>query len=201
MEALNVYLSSKGCGKLEGHCGQVPPQQEDLVALVSDPSIKRILEIGFNAGHSADLFLRTNPAASLVSFDLGSHDYVAHAKAYIDATYPGRHTLILGNSMETVPAYAAANPGAIFDLFFIDGGHYAPVPAADLANCLALAVPGATIVMDDVNMTDVAAAWEAAKKGGSVEPIHGRRYNGHGSRSMAWAKRSDCKRSDYERSG
>jgi predicted O-methyltransferase YrrM len=127
--------------------------------------------------------------ATVVSFDLGSHDYVAHAKAYIDATYPGRHTLILGNSMETLPAYAAANPGATFDLFFIDGGHYAPVPAADLANCLALAKRGAMIVMDDVDMKDVATAWDTAKKAGSVEPIHSRRYNGHGSRSMAWGKK------------
>ncbi len=191
MDALNAYLSSKGVGKLEGHCGQVPPQQADLVTLVSDSSIKRILEIGFNAGHSADLFLRTNPAATVVSFDLGSHDYVTHAKAHIDATYPGRHTLILGNSMETLPAYAVTNPGTTFDLFFIDGGHYAPVPSADLTNCLALAHPGATIVMDDVDMKDVAEAWEVAKKAGSVTPIQSRRYNGHGSRSMAWGKRSD----------
>ena len=40
------------------------------------------MEIGFNAGHS-ELFLKHTSAH--VTFDLGDHPYVSHAKEYIDA--------------------------------------------------------------------------------------------------------------------
>jgi predicted O-methyltransferase YrrM len=47
-------------------------QQARIPELLKEyaPHAKRIMEIGFNAGHSADLFLRTNPDAQVVSFDI-----------------------------------------------------------------------------------------------------------------------------------
>jgi hypothetical protein len=38
------------------------------------------LEIGFNAGHSAEVFLKNNKDLILTSFDLGEHNYVTTAK-------------------------------------------------------------------------------------------------------------------------
>jgi hypothetical protein len=38
-----------------------------------------------------------------------------HGKEYIDATYPGRHTLIVGDSTVTVPQYKIENPNKISD--------------------------------------------------------------------------------------
>ena len=75
------------------------------------------MEIGFNAGHSAELFLKYT-SAHVTSFDLGDHPYVTHAKEYIDAYYPGRHSLILGDSTVTVPKCIGK-----YDIIFIDGGH------------------------------------------------------------------------------
>merc|ERR1719444_529082 len=39
------------------------------------PTVKNICEIGFNAGHSAALFLNANPEANLYTFDIGQFAY------------------------------------------------------------------------------------------------------------------------------
>ena len=57
---LDIFLKSKGFHISEGYSQQVPKQVHDLINLTSQPNIK-IMEIGFNAGHSADLFLKNNP--------------------------------------------------------------------------------------------------------------------------------------------
>jgi predicted O-methyltransferase YrrM len=119
--------------------------------------IEHELEIGFNAGHSADTMLRANKNLSLVSFDLGCHGYVQPAADYIQFLHPGRHELILGDSTQTLPLYIEANPDKKFDLLFIDGGHDYEVAKADMENCLKLAHSDSIIVMDD---TIYVAAWE-----------------------------------------
>jgi hypothetical protein len=40
------------------------------------------MNIGFNDGHSAEIFLQTNKNLKLTSFDLGEHDYVNVSKEY-----------------------------------------------------------------------------------------------------------------------
>ena len=82
-------------------------------------------------------------SAHVTSFDLGEHPYVTHAKEYIDAYYPGRHSLILGDSTVTVPKCIGK-----YDVIFIDGGHDYEVASADLQNAKKLARKN-TIVMDD----------------------------------------------------
>jgi hypothetical protein len=130
----------------------------------------RIMEIGFNGGHSAELFLRNFPDAQVVSFDLGSHPYVPLAKQLIDKHYPGRHTLILGDSAKTVPSYA----GEPFDAIFIDGGHELEEAAADLRNCARLCGergnPG-VVLMDDCYDGPGQASWNDGPTRGWKEAV------------------------------
>jgi predicted O-methyltransferase YrrM len=143
---LDEHLKARGfLDIIEGYSQQIPNQVYDLKRLISDPKVKTAMEIGFNAGHSADVFLGANPSLHLTSFDLGAHEYVTAAKEYIDKTYPSRHTLILGDSTTTIPAHKQTT----YDLIFIDGGHEYEIAKADLLNCRRFADENTIVIMDD----------------------------------------------------
>lgn len=157
-ENITHFLKSRGIFDciIEGYSQQVPEQVKHLIELSKLPNIN-ILEIGFNAGHSAELFLQNNPTLTVTSFDLGYYGCVLPAKEYIDSTYPNRHTLILGDSTVTIPKYRNDNPGKVFDVIFIDGGHEYSVANSDLENCRNLANKDAIVMMNDTIYTD---GWE-----------------------------------------
>ena len=111
------------------------------------------MEIGFNGGHSSELFLSYNQNIEVVSFDIGEHSYVKLGKEFIDKTYPNRHQLIIGNSLETVPYYSN-NVNKKFDVIFIDGGHIYDVAKGDIINCKKLAHDKSIVIMDDTIIND-----------------------------------------------
>ena len=106
--SITSFLNSKGIDSIEGYSQQVPHQVEDLINLTNKPNIN-VMEIGFNAGHSAEVFLQNNKDLTLTSFDLGEYSYVKPAKEYIDSTYPNRHNLFIGDSRITIPTYLKNN--------------------------------------------------------------------------------------------
>jgi predicted O-methyltransferase YrrM len=118
--------------------------------LQQNRDIETIAETGFNTGVSSRAFLSARPDVRVVSFDIGHHISVRPAKAAIDRNFPGRHELILGDSTETLPAYARTRPGTRFDLVFIDGGHDYEVARADLLNFQAMSHEHTIVIMDDV---------------------------------------------------
>jgi predicted O-methyltransferase YrrM len=154
--SITQFLNSRGFHIFEGYSQQVPQQVEDLIKLTNNPNIK-VMEIGFNAGHSAEIFLKNNKDLTLTSFDLGGHHYVLSAKEYIDATYPNRHTLILGDSRMSIPLYLKNNKDTKFDVIFIDGGHDYEIAKSDMVNCFHLAHKDTIVIMDDTIFTK---GWE-----------------------------------------
>jgi predicted O-methyltransferase YrrM len=107
-------------------------------------------ETGFHTGSSSIAFLKAGPKVTVVSFDIGRYGYVMLAKEIIDGKFPGRHTLIYGNSRKTVPAFKKSNPELRFDLVFIDGGHSYRVAKADIENMKLFATRDTRIIMDDL---------------------------------------------------
>jgi len=153
---LDTYYKTIGTdmdASFEGHCQRCPAEADTLKKIVQTYPIRSILEIGFNAGHSAEIFLKNNPEAHVISFDLGEHEYGEKGKVFIDLTYPNRHTLILGDSRQTIPKFYQENPTKKFDMIFIDGGHSNGIPLADLRNCRKLAHSNTILVFDDVKKT------------------------------------------------
>lgn len=146
---------------VEGFSYQLERQVNRLASLIHQKKPKAILEIGFNGGHGSLLFLAltaASPETKVVSFDLGEYQHVFAAKRYIDSVFPGRHTLITGDSTKTVADYLNLRkhytpvPPEKFDFIFIDGGHAGDVPLHDCVNCLYLASEDDHVVsMDDIN--------------------------------------------------
>jgi predicted O-methyltransferase YrrM len=120
-----------------------------------NPDICRILEVGFNGGNSAAAMLSVRSNINIVSFDDGTHTYVGKAKQLIDAMFPSRHTLILGDSRKTIPKFPKE---PTFDAAFIDGGHRGTTPYLDIKNCCKLVKQGGLIIIDDMSYAAVAAA-------------------------------------------
>jgi len=146
--SIDEYFKSIGISSFyEGHSHE--QQSKDLIELTKKPGID-VMEIGFNAGHSADTFLKHNPQLTLTSFDIGGHDYVLPGKTYIDTTYPNRHTLLLGDSRSSVPNYIRENKGKTFDVIFIDGGHDYEVISFDIEHCKKLSHKDTIVIVDDV---------------------------------------------------
>lgn len=154
---INFFLNNKGYKYFEGNCQDIPEQVDDLIKLINKSNIVNVLEIGFNAGHSAEIFLENNENLTLTSFDLGTHNYVNIAKEYIDLTYPNRHNLIIGDSRITIPEYIKNNKDTKFDIIFIDGGHDYDIAKSDMENCFHLAHKDTIVILDDTIFTN---GWE-----------------------------------------
>ena len=149
---MSTYLDWQFANKvfendLEGNCYGVPEQITSLgqICIVLNP--KSILEIGFNAGHSSSTFLGSCEA-DVVSVDLAEHDYVVKCKAGIDSIYPGRHTLIVGDSLNALPSLQKSL-SPTFDLIYVDGGHSYEIAKHDLINSKKLSHAKTLVIMDD----------------------------------------------------
>jgi predicted O-methyltransferase YrrM len=152
----------------EGSCG------EDEYAYLRGLAhgMRNVAEIGFNYGYSARAMLDAGPDVRVTSFDIGIHDCVRPAKRMIDIDYPGRHSLIVGDSRETVPAWT----GERFDLLFVDGGHDYETVRADLANAPGAVRPGGLVMIDDLTPwkpwgAGPAKAWQEFVASGAIRQI------------------------------
>lgn len=116
---------------------------------------QEILEIGFNAGHSAALMLLANPDSKLLAFDICEHRYTEGCFAVLADRFANRIDLIPGDSNTTVPLFRLEHPAVYFDLLHIDGSHNYQAATTDFMNCHSLAKHGSLMIWDDTNNAEL----------------------------------------------
>ena len=111
-----------------------------------------IVEIGFNSGFSALLMLTANPELKLTSVDICEHKYTKPCFEYISSVFPGRITLVEGDSTKVLvdALQDKATTG-----YIIDGGHGLDVAETDLRNVIQHANPGAVLCFDDSDFVEL----------------------------------------------
>ena len=117
-------------------------KRANLVALIRGRD--RVLEIGFNAGHSALLMLLANDDCSVTAIDTCQHPYTLPCFSYLDDCFPGRLRLIEGDSVQIMGQLDESG----FDLIHYDGGKEKTIEA-DLRNTRSLVGDEHVLVIDD----------------------------------------------------
>lgn len=133
-------------------------------------------EIGFNAGHSAITMLFQTHHSRLVSFDTEDLPWSKTSLEFVQRLYPGRVERIKGNSLETVPQFAAKDPRK-FDLFAVDGMHDGVFPYQARQTLLrrgrereaiVLCSPVLSLAPCILYLQDMAAGRNASRAGGYI---------------------------------
>ncbi len=155
------------CEPLEGNCFyahytmnrrvELEPKQRNLCVAACHGN--KVLEIGFNAGHSALLFLLANPRCTVQIFDMGEHAYSRPCFDYLSNEFPGRMSIVWGDSCVTVPNYICDTIGTEswyeFDVVHIDGGHTEVVCESDIRYARLISSWRAWVIIDDIRFATI----------------------------------------------
>lgn len=115
---------------------------------------RSICETGFGSGHSTLVFLSACQDCHVTTFDLSlDSDNAKNAKQlgldFINDKFPGRHTIVLGPSAETLPKYADDHPSFECDLLVVDGDHSSHGQYLDIKNLRRMATRDAVLLIDE----------------------------------------------------
>ncbi len=115
---------------------------------------KTILELGFNAGHSALLFLLgCQPDAEITFLDIGGHPYVLPCLEYLKRVSSSiKRNMIIGNSLHLLPKMVLKEgQKEKYDIIHMDGGHANECVINDLIFLYMLLKPGGYLIVDDAD--------------------------------------------------
>jgi len=151
---LSKYIESKCIKIRQGYITQVKKHEDAIIASIKKhftdfKNIKNVLEIGFLAGHSAELFLKLNETLIVHSFDNGAFQSVNVGKKYIDDFYSKRHILIKGDSKQTLIKFIESNK-IKFDIILIDGGYDYDTVLSDINNCKNISTHDTFLIVNNV---------------------------------------------------
>ena len=152
--------------EIEGNTVKYPNYQKIIQAIIKDLKPKTMVEIGFNAGHSACCMLDAAPdEVKFFSFDIGRHGYESNSYEILSKFY--NLTLTLGESKKTLEPFLKKNNIKI-DFAFVDGCHGGNkndccksskfnerCPYTDINTCKKYMNIGGIIFVDDMGIADV----------------------------------------------
>jgi hypothetical protein len=145
---------------LEGNCYSYHQTTTEFPALAAKRAnllwftlhAKKIVEIGFNAGHSAAVMMAlTSEDTEFLFFDNGSHKYMRPCFNYVTNVFNKTSNLVIGDSRISIPMYIRDHPECIgsYDVVHVDGGHEQACFFSDISNALLLVKKGGLIIVDD----------------------------------------------------
>ena len=159
------------------------PPFNDVVAKADEPLT--LCDVGFGAGHASLLWLlATAPAAGrpaaaaeapavggrVFAFDTGLLRHTVPAHDVLDATFPGRLALMLGDSQTSAPQLTSYYPDARCDVVWLDGASTHAGTAADLRAFARLARgPDHVVVLASASTgSEARRAWAEAEARGEL---------------------------------
>tara|TARA_B100000497_G_C7567841_1_gene342279 strand:- start:223 stop:852 length:630 start_codon:yes stop_codon:yes gene_type:complete len=129
----------------EGHWNDRNVYRPIIQDIYNQYKIESILEIGFNIGYSASMWLEfdVDKKSKLTSVDIGVHPDTIKASEAVKNLHGDRFSFILSNSKKVKQQLK----GQLFDLAFIDGDHSKTGVASDIRLCIDLEIP--LLLFDD----------------------------------------------------
>jgi predicted O-methyltransferase YrrM len=127
----------------------------NLCSLVMNKNIHNILEIGFNAGFSALLFLLSNDSVHITCVDNCSHQYTLACSDKIKNKFGNRFQFIQGDSQQVLQSLHKS-----YNLIHIDGCRHASVAKSDIIQSYRLSKKETILVMDDYNFAHLKIIWD-----------------------------------------
>lgn len=132
----------------EGYWHKEDIFKEAIQDILSISKPKYMLEIGFNIGYSATMWLHHSTIfnTQLTSVDIGWHNDTIKASIAVQERYPERFEFILSDSRKV------DLPNNKYDLVFIDGDHGKDGVLSDINLAVNLNIP--YLVFDDWHIDD-----------------------------------------------
>lgn len=171
-----------------GHIGEVRLELQTIHNLLYQTSVKtHVCEIGFNAGHSAVMFLSAGKNIRLTSFDMGKLPWSSDMVERIHQLFPGQFKYIKGNSREIIPQYmdkVKSGTADSCDIMFVDGDHSYEGAAIDFTNSIQIMSQEGILIADDYSKSfqGVIKAWKELEEGKGMRTLRiikpDRLYNG-----------------------
>lgn len=148
------FLENRNIKIKQGYITQVDEHANQIITYLKSicdvTTINKVIEIGFLAGHSAELFLKLNDQVNVVSIDEGVLQSVKAGKDYIDLNYPNRHTLINGNSNNILKDENCIVSQVKYDIIFIDGSFKYDIVKQDIILSKKLAHSNTIVIINNV---------------------------------------------------
>ena len=115
-----------------------------------------VVEIGFNAGHSATIMCSAlQQCKEFHAFDICTHAYVKPLFESFSVRFPLQTSVLHeGDSRSTLQEFVTTHESTI-DLVHVDGGHAAHIARQDILHAKKLLKQGGVILVDDTNLAEV----------------------------------------------
>ena len=156
----------------DGGTGHMPPSDEVIQfwsTVKEKTNFKRLVEIGFNAGHSSSILLSLFDDITIQSYDIGQFD-ITHSNAkLVKEKFGDRFNLKITDSLKITTGEVN---GA--DILFIDGGHDYPIVSGDIDLWEKSDIP--YVIVDDLQINGVKRAHSELVKRGKVQVVHKHYY-------------------------